>query len=61
MKRPARTSNRIAKASTKSEAARSNAEDKARLVGKMPQERGNPFALFTEWSGEADEKAYAGL
>ena len=21
----------------------------------------NPFALFTEWAGEADEKAYAGL
>ena len=34
----------------------------ARPLDQMSgSERGDPFATFTEWSGEADEKAYADL
>jgi hypothetical protein len=41
-------------------AKRSNAASAKREAAK---ERGsqNPFAVFTEWTGEADEKAYANL
>ncbi len=31
------------------------------LIDKAPAEIDDPFAAFSEWSGEADEKAYAGL
>ena len=32
------------------------------LIDKAPAaERDDPFAAFAEWSGEADEKAYADL
>ena len=32
------------------------------LIDKAPaNEADDPFAAFSEWSGEADEKAYAGL
>jgi AbrB family looped-hinge helix DNA binding protein len=32
------------------------------LIDKAPaSEADDPFASFTEWSSEADEKAYAGL
>ena len=32
------------------------------LIDKAPaSDADDPFAAFTEWSGEADEKAYAGL
>ena len=31
------------------------------LIDKAPAETDDPFAAFSEWSGEADEKAYAGL
>jgi len=31
------------------------------LIDKAPAEADDPFAAFSEWSGEADEKAYAGL
>ncbi len=31
------------------------------VVDKAPAEADDPFAAFSEWSGEADEKAYAGL
>jgi len=32
------------------------------LIDKAPaSEADDPFAAFTEWSSEADEKAYAGL
>ncbi len=61
MQRPARTSNRISKVSTAIEAILPNAGDKVALAGKTPRENGDPFVLFTEWSGEADEKAYAKL
>lgn len=61
MKRPTRTPNRIAKGSTKSETARPNAEHKVAMVEKTPRKISDPFALFTEWSGDADEKAFAEL
>ena len=31
------------------------------LLDKAPAESDDPFASFSEWAGEADEKAYAGL
>lgn len=31
------------------------------LIDKAPAETDDPFATFSEWSSEADEKAYAGL
>lgn len=31
------------------------------LIDKATGEADDPFALFTEWSSEADEKAYADL
>ena len=31
------------------------------LIDKAPAEADDPFAAFTEWSGAADEKAYADL
>ncbi len=31
------------------------------LIDKAPAEVDDPFAAFSEWSGEADEKAYADL
>lgn len=31
------------------------------LIDKAPAEADDPFAAFSEWSGEADEKAYADL
>lgn len=30
------------------------------LIDKAP-EAGNPFAVFSEWASEADDKAYADL
>jgi len=31
------------------------------LIDKAPNEADDPFATFSEWSSEADEKAYAKL
>jgi antitoxin PrlF len=31
------------------------------LLDKAPGEADDPFAAFSEWSNEADEKAYGGL
>ena len=31
------------------------------LIDKAPTDLDDPFASFSEWSGEADEKAYADL
>jgi antitoxin PrlF len=31
------------------------------LIDKAPAEADDPFAAFSEWSSEADEKAYADL
>lgn len=31
------------------------------LIDKAPSESDSPFASFSEWDGEADEKAYAEL
>jgi antitoxin PrlF len=31
------------------------------LIDKAPSEADEPFAAFSEWSGEADEKAYGDL
>ena len=31
------------------------------LIDKAPADIDDPFATFSEWSSEADEKAYAGL
>ena len=35
--------------------------DQGVLIDKAPAESDDPFASFSEWSGEADEKAYAKL
>ena len=36
--------------------------DEGVLIDKAPaSEQDDPFASFSEWSSEADEKAYAGL
>ena len=31
------------------------------LIDKAPADTDDPFATFSEWTSEADEKAYAGL
>jgi hypothetical protein len=31
------------------------------MIDKAPAEADDPFAAFSEWSSEADEKAYAEL
>jgi hypothetical protein len=31
------------------------------IVDKAPADTGGPFAVFSEWSSEADEKAYRKL
>jgi antitoxin PrlF len=35
--------------------------DEGVLIDKAPIEVDDPFATFSEWSGEADEKAYGKL
>ena len=35
--------------------------DQGVLIDKAPAETDDPFASFSEWSGEADEKAYGDL
>jgi antitoxin PrlF len=35
--------------------------DEGVLIDKAPTEAGDPFAAFSEWSSEADEKAYGKL
>ena len=41
---------------------RSRVTDEGRLLDKAPaNEADDPFAAFSEWSSEADEKAYDGL
>ncbi len=35
--------------------------DQGVLIDKAPTETDDPFASFSEWSGEADEKAYGNL
>jgi antitoxin PrlF len=35
--------------------------DQGVLIDKAPAEADDPFAAFSEWSSEADEKAYADL
>jgi antitoxin PrlF len=35
--------------------------DQGVLIDKAPSEADDPFATFSEWSSEADEKAYADL
>lgn len=35
--------------------------DQGVLIDKAPAEADDPFAAFSEWSSEADEKAYAKL
>ena len=35
--------------------------DEGVLIDKAPAEADDPFASFSEWSSEADEKAYAKL
>jgi hypothetical protein len=45
----------------------SKVSDKSQTDGAMPldkapaHEADNPFAIFSEWSSETDEKAYADL
>jgi hypothetical protein len=50
------------RASKISDTVRDRATDKSVLLDKAPaSEADDPFAAFSEWSGEADEKAYGGL
>jgi hypothetical protein len=36
-------------------------EDRLMLMRKPPEPEDDPFGSFSEWGGEADRKAYAGL
>ncbi len=58
IKRPTRTATSLAKASAKSQPALPRAKRSATTIDKASAESGDPFATFTEWSSEADEKAY---
>jgi len=35
--------------------------DNVIITKAEPSQRGDPFATFEEWNGDADRKAYAGL
>ena len=56
MKRPPRTP--TSKDWVKDQATPMRAKRKVMAADKQI---GDPFALFTEWSGEADERAFADL
>ena len=45
----------------KDQAARPRAKRKGTAADNSFWKAGNPFVLFTEWSSDADEKAYADL
>lgn len=47
---------RIVEAKSRAKAPREDA-----APAETSNEAGNPFAVFTEWSGAADERAYADL
>jgi hypothetical protein len=61
MNRPTRTPTSPTKVSVKRAAVFSRAKRGVKPIEKASPETDGPFASFTEWSGEADEKAYAKL
>jgi hypothetical protein len=61
MKRPLRMSILLSKVSVKSRIARPRGKRTVNTIDKTSAETGDPFAVFTEWRGKADEKAYAKL
>jgi hypothetical protein len=61
MSRPIRTPNSLAKVSVKNPTALPRAKREVKTINKSSAKVGDPFASFSEWSGEADEKAYAKL
>jgi hypothetical protein len=61
MKRPTRTPASFATVSVKSQTVLARAKRGAKLIDKGSGKIDNPFASFSEWSSEADEKACAKL
>ena len=61
MNRPTRTPTSLSKVLAKSQTALARAKRSAKPIEKASSETDDPFALFTEWSGEANEKTYAKL
>jgi len=61
MNRPAHAPASRSKVPAESPAVRPRAKRGAETIDQTQADAGDPFALFTEWSGEADEKAYAKL
>jgi hypothetical protein len=45
----------------KDQVARPRAKRKVIAADQPPEKVGDPFALFTEWSSDADERAFADL
>ena len=61
MKRLTRSPISVLKVSVKSRIARPRGKRSVNTIDKTSAETGDPFAVFTEWRGKADEKAYAKL
>ena len=61
MKRSTRKSTARSKVPAISRAAPPRSKRDIETIDKALAETGDPFAVFSEWSSETDEKAYAGL
>ena len=61
MKRRLRTPIPLSKGSVKSQTALPRVKRNIKTFDKTSAETGDPFAVFTEWRSEANEKAYAKL
>jgi len=61
MNGPTRKQTSRSRGSAKRQTALPRAKRGAKAIDKASAETGDPFASFTEWSGDADEKAYAKL
>ena len=59
MNRQTRTPSSVSK--VKNQTLRPRAKREGKTINKLSAKVGDPFASFTEWTGEADEKAYAKL
>ena len=59
MTRPTRTPTPLSKVSVKPQTVLARAKRGAKPIEKASTETDGPFASFSEWSGEANEKAYA--
>jgi hypothetical protein len=61
MNRPTRTPTSLAKVSVERATVRPRAKPGAKPIAKASPDTDGPFAVFSEWSNEADEKAYTKL